>query len=86
MHIGIRDLRADLPALVRRAGAGEEIVVTVAGRPTARLAPLGTSTVTLDDLVAVGAVVAPRRHAGEAPTPLELPVDARTDRVLREIR
>ena len=51
MHIGVRELRADLARLVRRAGAGEEIVVTVGGRPVARLGPLaGGGGLTLDEL------------------------------------
>ena len=40
MHVGIRELRADLASTVRRAAAGESIVVTVGGRPVARLGPL----------------------------------------------
>ena len=89
MRIGIRELRADLAAAVRRAGAGERLVVTVAGEPVARLVPLGeaSSSVTLDDLVAVRAVLPPRRRdRPAAPTPLDVPVDARTDRALREVR
>ncbi|MFV0309623.1 MAG: type II toxin-antitoxin system Phd/YefM family antitoxin, partial [Desertimonas sp.] len=38
--LSIRALRADLATTVRRAGAGEATTITVAGRPTARLAPL----------------------------------------------
>ena len=32
---GIRDLRADAAAIVRRAGGGERVIITVAGRPVA---------------------------------------------------
>jgi prevent-host-death family protein len=49
MQFGIRELRQQLPTLVKRAAAGEEVVVTVGGVPTARLVPLGTSGPTLDD-------------------------------------
>jgi prevent-host-death family protein len=38
--IGIRELRADLAAHIRRAAAGEATVVSVGGRPAAVLAPL----------------------------------------------
>jgi prevent-host-death family protein len=86
MRLGIRDLRQQLPSVVQRAAAGEEVVVTVGGRPMARIVPLGTSGLTLDDLVAVGAVRAPRRRDRSAPQPLAVPVDARTDRALREVR
>lgn len=37
--VGLRELRQDASELVRRVEQGEEIVITVAGRPTARLVP-----------------------------------------------
>lgn len=39
--VGLRELRQQASELVRRAEDGEEIVVTVAGRPAARLVPVG---------------------------------------------
>jgi antitoxin (DNA-binding transcriptional repressor) of toxin-antitoxin stability system len=88
-HVGIRQLRADVAAAVRRAGAGEHIVVTVGGRPVASLGPLATSdgVARLDDLVARGLVIAPRRSGPWAP-PSPVPVwpGSRIDRLLREIR
>lgn len=41
-EIGVRRLRADLANHVKRAGRGDGVVVTVNGRPTARLGPLAT--------------------------------------------
>lgn len=35
--VGLRELRQDASELVRRVEAGEEITITVAGRPTARM-------------------------------------------------
>lgn len=35
--VGLRELRQDASALVRRVEEGEEIEITVAGRPAARL-------------------------------------------------
>lgn len=35
--VGLRELRQEASELVRRVEAGEEITVTVAGRPSARL-------------------------------------------------
>lgn len=35
--IGLRELRQNASELVRRAEAGHEVVITVAGRPSARL-------------------------------------------------
>jgi prevent-host-death family protein len=89
MMIGIRELRADLAAHVRRAGAGQRVVVSVDGRPVAQLAPLeaeGGQTV-LADLYASGAVVAPRRTDPARPAP-PVPVwsGGRLDRLLREVR
>lgn len=39
--VGLRELRQQASELVRRAEGGEEILVTVAGRPAARLGPFG---------------------------------------------
>jgi prevent-host-death family protein len=87
-RLGIRELRADLAAMVRRAGAGERIVVTVDGAPVAQLAPLApTGPATLADLVAAGAVRAPRRRdRPPAPEPALVPVDIRPTDALEEIR
>ena len=38
-NVGLRELRQDASELVRRAQAGEEISITVSGRPSARLVP-----------------------------------------------
>jgi prevent-host-death family protein len=89
VKVPIRQLRADVAAAVRRAGAGERIVVTVAGRPVAQLGPLDdvTGHTSLDDLVARGLLLAPRRtgdyHPGEVVPTWR---GARLDRLLREIR
>ena len=40
-NVGLRELRQDASELVRRAQAGEEITITVSGRPSARLIPPG---------------------------------------------
>ena len=88
-HVGIRHLRSDVAAAVRRAGAGEHIVVTVGGRPVASLGPLAAAdgVVRLDDLVARGLVIAPRRAgAWTPPTPVPVWSGSRIDRLLREIR
>lgn len=38
-NVGLRELRQDASGLVRRVQAGEEITITVSGRPSARLVP-----------------------------------------------
>lgn len=37
--VGLRELRQDASDLMRRVEAGEEITITVSGRPSARLVP-----------------------------------------------
>ena len=89
MHIGIRELRANAAATVRRAAAGDRFVVTVNGRPSAQLGPLESQTheLSLVHLVAAGLLVAPRRGDPPRPAP-SVPVYAgvRLDRLLRELR
>ena len=88
-RLGIRELRNQTASAVRRAGAGERIVVTVDGRPVAQLGPLDPlhGQPTLEDLAARGLVTLPRRPDRPTP-PLVVPVWAgvRLDRLLREIR
>lgn len=43
MQVGVRQLRAELTAMLRKVKGGEEIVITEHGRPVARLAPLELS-------------------------------------------
>jgi prevent-host-death family protein len=40
LTVGLRELRQNASELVRRAEAGEEIEITVSGRPGARLVPI----------------------------------------------
>lgn len=88
-EVGIRQMRADVAATVRRAGAGEHFVVTIGGRPVAALGPLGAAEgqVRLADLVARGLVVAPRRSGDYRPSdPVPVWSGARIDRLLGELR
>ena len=88
-RVGIRELRNNVAAVVRRAGAGERIVVTVDGVPAAQLGPLdaATASVTVDDLVAAGLAQPPgRRDRPAAPEPEDAPVDIRPGSVLDELR
>jgi len=87
-QVGIRELRNNVAAVVRRAARGERIVVTVDGVATAQLGPLEpVGGVTLDDLVAAGLVLPPGRRDHPGPVdPEDVPVDTRADRVLDELR
>jgi prevent-host-death family protein len=42
--VGLRELRQQASELVRRVEAGEEVTITVAGRPAARLVPIAPRT------------------------------------------
>ena len=61
--IGIRELRADLAAAVRRAGSSQLVMVSVDGRAVAQLGPIEPEQgqTGLADLFAAGSVVPPRR-------------------------
>lgn len=87
-RVGIRELRNNVAAVVRRAAAGERIVVTVDGVATAQLGPLTPDgTVTLDDLIAAGLVLPPgRTDRPEIGGVEDVPVDVRTDDVLDDLR
>jgi prevent-host-death family protein len=87
-HVGIRELRNQVAAVVRRAASGDEVVVTVDGRPVARLVPLEPQgRATLDDLVAAGLVEPPGRpDRPPPPPPAMIPVDLDIDAVLDEVR
>jgi prevent-host-death family protein len=40
-EVGVHEAKTHLSRLLRRVAAGEEIVITSGGRPTARLVPMG---------------------------------------------
>ena len=88
--VGVRDFRMNAAAAIRRAEAGDRIVITVSGRPVAQLGPvepLGEAEPTLHDLIARGLVVAPRRHdRPELRPPIPVWAGTRLDRLLREQR
>jgi antitoxin (DNA-binding transcriptional repressor) of toxin-antitoxin stability system len=87
-RIGTRELRRGLAGALRRAPAGERLVVTVDGRPVAQLGPLESDeTATIDDLVARGLLLAARRDDRPGPS-MVMPVWAgtRLDQLVREVR
>lgn len=88
-RIGIRELRNDVSRVVRRAKAGERLVVTVDGVPAAQIGPLtdrlkGT---TVEDLVAAG-LLRPPLAASRPPSarPVKAPPGRTTTELLREHR
>ena len=87
-RVGIRELRNNVAAVVRRAAGGERIVVTVDGVPAAQVGPLeGAAALTVDDLVAAGLAQPPGRRDRPGPPEAEdAPVDIRPESVLDELR
>jgi prevent-host-death family protein len=88
---GTRELRANLATALRRAAAGERLVVTDSGRPIAQLGPVDAPAgTTIEELVARGLVVAPRRRARETTSAISPPIDLysglRLDQVVRDLR
>jgi len=98
--IGVRELRNQVASVIRRAGSGERLVVTVDGRPMAQLGPLTPDHdgVTLWDLAAAGMIEPPVRTrpspddpaaGGVSPTdpaPIPLPADLSANRLLQAAR
>lgn len=88
-HLGTRELRAELSAAIRRASAGERIVVTLGGRPVAQLGPLEPTDaqLTLEDLASRGQLLLARRD--DRPSPqfsMPLWAGTRLDQLIREVR
>ncbi len=58
VEVGVKELRADLSAWLRRVGDGAEVVVTDRGTPVARLTPYGSPS-GLERLITEGRVRLP---------------------------
>jgi antitoxin (DNA-binding transcriptional repressor) of toxin-antitoxin stability system len=90
-ELGIRGLRTDLAARIRRAAVGETTVITVNGRPVAQLGPVNPAgdagPLGLAALIASGAVLPPRRTDKQVSQhTVTVWGTVRLDRLLREIR
>lgn len=86
-RIAVRELRNYASRVVRRARAGERVIVTVDGVPAAEIGPVRgePSERTLGELIAAGLVTGPRRTDRPAPAkPVIAPRS--TQEVLREHR
>lgn len=84
---GVRELRQNLAAALRRAAAGERTVISRDGHPIAQLAPLDADAPALERLVAADAVVAPRRTGPwRPPEAVAVWAGMRVDQALRELR
>ena len=57
-QVGIRELKQNASAVVRRVASGETMEITDRGRPVARMVPLRSVT-TVDQLIAEGRMTRP---------------------------
>ena len=88
-RIGIRELRADLSNQVKRAAAGEAVVVTIDGEPKALLTPFVAESgeMTLEELIRTGRVIpGPRVNEPRPPRRQGIKGGRPTKDVLDEIR
>lgn len=88
-RIAVRELRNQASRVVRRARAGERLIITVDGVPAAEIGPISPTErgSTIDELIATGAVLPPRmRTASQPPRPVRAPAGRSSSDVLRELR
>ena len=86
-RLGVRELRANLADAVRRANSGESTIITSDGAPVARLGPIDAAAPQLDQLLASGAVLPPRRTSRwRPPEPVTVWAGTRIDQAIRDLR
>lgn len=88
-RIGVRELRNQASRVVRRARAGERLIITVDGVAAAEIGPVSAShgNLPLEELIATGAVVAPRARDSRRPAqPIPAPAGRSSTEVLGELR
>lgn len=85
IRAGIRELRQNASALIRRVLAGETIEVTERGRPVAKIVPLRGHSV-LDQLIVEGRATNARGDLLEIKPTKALPGKRRLSEVLSELR
>lgn len=88
-RIAVRELRNQASRLVRRARAGERLIITVDGVPAAEIGPISAAerASSLEELITTGAIVGPRvRTAPRQPRPVRAPSARSSSDVLHELR
>jgi prevent-host-death family protein len=85
-EIGVRELKRSLSETLRAVGRGDQVRVTVRGRPVADIVPAGASAANdpLRDLVAAGRVVPPARARPTRPPQLVKAPASASELVLAE--
>ena len=69
-ELGIRALKQNASAVVRRVALGESVTITDRGRPVARMVPLESSR--MEALIASGLARPPLRPPGGLPGPVRI--------------
>ena len=88
-RIPVRELRNQASRVVRRARAGERLIITVNGVAAAEIGPVSAASraASLEELIATGAVVAARVRTPPPPAkPLRAPLDQSSMDVLIRLR
>src|SRR5919109_212705 len=88
-RIALRELRNQASRVVRRARAGERMIITVDGVPVAEIGPVRASerATGLPELNAIGAVTGPRTRTAAPPArPVRAPTGRSSSSVLHELR
>lgn len=84
--VGLRALQQNASAVVARAVAGEEVVITDRGRPVARIVPLRQRARTLQDMIDEGLVIPATRSIRDLPPPIDVPGGPSASVILAEMR
>ncbi len=88
-RIALRELRNQASRVVRRARAGERLIITVDGVPAAEIGPVSAAgrSASLEELIAIGSVMAPQaRTVPRPPRPTPAPSGRSSSDVLAELR
>jgi prevent-host-death family protein len=88
-RIALRELRNQASRVVRRARAGERLIITVDGVPAAEIGPVSARDrpSSIEELIATGAVLGPRVRTAPPPArPVRAPAGRSSSDVLRQLR
>ena len=85
--VGVRELKQNASAVLRRVKAGEAVEVTERGRPVALLVPIRASDDIVERLVTEGQATAANGNRNDLPPPIRAPKGAPLpSAVLAELR
>lgn len=87
--VTVRQLRNDVSRILKRANAGERLIITSNGVAVAEIGPLQARSErpTLEELIASGSVIPPRTSSQPAPAhPIPFDGPMTTEEILEEMR